>query len=92
LAGSAHSCIDFYGFTQISFDEQGRPCAMGDSPSTESVFALIFDYASEGTLQDYLSKHLKTGEPLANWRVIISALGEVADGLKSLHSRNVVHR
>jgi hypothetical protein len=58
---------------------------------TDQEFALVFDFASEGTSIEYLDKHLESHNAKANWGRICDILGGVADGLRTIHSRNVIH-
>jgi hypothetical protein len=76
----------------VDLDEQGRLCAIKNTTPQRTTFALIFDYASIGTIQEYLIQCLKDGEHLENWKILFGALCDVADGLKQLHRRSVVHR
>ncbi len=61
-------------------------------PDTSAVFLLVFEYASERTVLDYLKKHMKPGKAISNWESICYALGSVVGGIKTIHRKNVIHR
>jgi serine/threonine protein kinase len=82
--------VEFLGFTKIFIDSYGRLSQVG--PTSSAVFALVFDFASEGTILDHLSNILVPGQASQNWEIICDVLNGVSSGLRELHGHDVVHR
>lgn len=91
LAGHADGCVRFFGFTTVLVDSS-QNILSGSADGTESSFALVFDFANQGTVQDYLEWALTPGSTKENWVTILSMLGDICFGLETIHSRGVLHR
>ena len=62
------------------------------SDDRSGVFALVFDFASEGTVLEYLQDHLQPSAVLENWLKITNVLSGVIEGLSVVHKHEIVHR
>ena len=91
LAGDSGFFLKFLGFSRLFTNSSGQ---LFSSPASgrSSVFVLLFEYLTEGTILDFLTKHLEQGQILDNWKTLCTALEGVAIGLKVIHSQNVIHR
>jgi serine/threonine protein kinase len=90
-----NGCIQFYGFTQVYVDESRKtiyPDLPAESDTATPLFALVFDYASEGPVLEYLKEALQPGSLEENWLIVCDVLGGVAEGLKTIHQKDVIHR
>lgn len=56
------------------------------------TFALVFDFADRGNLEDFLEARLEPGKPEENWLVICGALSSLAYGIMTIHKKGVAHR
>ncbi|KAF2258979.1 kinase-like protein [Lojkania enalia] len=96
LAGDSSGCVPFYGFCKVSLNKTGHIIDLNstkESPSTtKQTFALVFDFAEQGDILDFLEKRLKPGEPEENWLVICGALSGLAHGLMTIHKKGIIHR
>ncbi|CAM1507513.1 Fc.00g071540.m01.CDS01 [Cosmosporella sp. VM-42] len=94
LAGDSSGCVKFYGFTQVAIDGTGKPMPFSHNSTdpANQAFALVFDFASEGPVLRVLGRELEPGEPVENWFAICNVLSDVAEGLRTIHKKGVVHR
>ncbi|KAF4629039.1 hypothetical protein G7Y89_g9111 [Cudoniella acicularis] len=94
LAGDNSGCVKFYGFTQVFVDQTGKPIQVDHITATPAylAYALVFDYASKGHVLDVLDEELEPGAPVENWLTICDVLSEIAEGLRTIHKKNVIHR
>jgi hypothetical protein len=92
LAGATIGFVEFFGFTKLFVDGEGRLSQVALSEEYSAAFALVFDFASEGTILDHLKNALVPGAISQNWEAICHALSGVALGLSEIHAHNVVHR
>lgn len=96
LAGDPSGCVPFNGFCKVFVDDSGRvldPNGRNESaPSWKETFALVFDFAADGDILSFLQRSLVPGKPKRNWRVICEALGGLANGLMTIHKKNIIHR
>ena len=58
----------------------------------QAAFALIFEFATEGTILDYVQSRLRPSHVKWNWKQVASALETIAAGLALLHKRGILHR
>jgi serine/threonine protein kinase len=91
LSGDAGGFVKFFGFTRM-YTNAANELLTQPSPDASPAFLLVFEYATEGTILDYLRKHLHHGEVLQNWNKICSALNGITIGIKTIHGRNILHR
>jgi len=92
LAGNMIGCIEFYGFTKVPIDRSNNICTLSASSLSGFKFALVFDYASEGPILNYLEKALQPGQPVGNWKIICDAMHDLANGLRTIHAAGIIHR
>ena len=91
LAGDNGFFMKFLGFSSLFTNSSGQLFSSSSSGQSR-VFVLLFEYLTEGTILDFLTKHLKREDLLDNWKTLCTALEGVAVGLKVIHSQNVIHR
>ena len=82
--------MQFFGFTKVPVDSFQN--ILSKTADHAEEFALVFDYADKGTIQDYLRQALVPGSARENWKTICGMLNEVSIGLQTIHSRDIVHR
>lgn len=96
LAGDSSGCVPFYGFCKVFVDEAGHVIDLNANKelpsSAKETFALVFDFAEDGNILEFLEKRLKPGELEENWLVICGALSGLAKGLMTIHKKGIVHR
>jgi hypothetical protein len=91
LAGSSVGCVEFMGVTAL------YKSRLNDAPSSigrdkDRRLLLVFERATEGSLLEYLDRTLPELSFTHTWDKIIGIISNVANGLNSLHKRNIIHR
>jgi serine/threonine protein kinase len=87
------SFVKFLGFTEITVDtENNSISSVKPQTSSKTRLGLVFDYASGGTLVEYLKTNLQPGQPIHSWGEICVCLLEVSRGLEEIHRNAIVHR
>jgi hypothetical protein len=91
LSGSNTGFIQFFGFTEVFLDGNGRLFLIRE-PNMKRKFALVFDFATEGTVLDYLKSRLQGSQFQSNWLELSSAMESIVGGISLLHRRGILHR
>jgi serine/threonine protein kinase len=85
--------IKFFGFTRIPvYRDINQICSLPYEDQVDIRLTLVFDYASGGTLLEYLQNSLQPGKPYHSWGEVRGCLLDVARGLEEIHKRSIVHR
>lgn len=87
LQGDPVRCIEFYGITRTPKSYHDKEAASCLRPDT--IF-LVFEWATKGSLIDYLSENL-SGEA-TDWDIILNYMEDLAAGIEGIHGQNIVHR
>ncbi|KAK8805710.1 hypothetical protein WA158_002366 [Blastocystis sp. Blastoise] len=74
---------------QCSIKNEHLVHAYGISVSPEGKYALIMDYASQGTLENYYASRLGVELPIDDRKKLMV---QVVEGLQFLHSNHIIHR
>jgi serine/threonine protein kinase len=92
LGGSSTGCVEFFGISTFSD-------SVDDASSSQTGFSLagrnlvlVSEYATEGSIREFLSKRLPDLTYEESWVLIVDMLSNVANGLYSLHRHGVIHR
>lgn len=95
MAGYNDDCVKFFGITRVAFngntDKTWRITGIDNSTEGDEL-ALVFEYASEGTIREFMERFLRPGEPLFNWTMICTMLADIIGGLRTIHARGIAHR
>lgn len=87
MQGEGIRVVQLYGILRTP---QNRDPGSPLSVLPPGEFFLVIEFCEKGSLLDYLKEVLK-GD-VTDWKIILSAIAELALGLNELHKHNVVHK
>lgn len=93
LSGFGTGCINFYGITEIPPDEADFDRPVFGATDKDKVICLVFERASGGPVLNYLDRQFACPvDNVTRWKLLILVFEMVANGLITLHDRNIMHR
>jgi hypothetical protein len=87
LGGNPVGCVNFLGIALVS-----TPNSKDHTPSMQPRLFLVFERATQGSIDTFLQSYLRDVDFITSWDRTISALSSIGTGLVSLHQHQVLHR
>lgn len=83
--------MEFLGISQLWVSQSWKISVSNETSDAEKKFFLAFRRASEGDFLIFVECQLRTLDEIKGWKLIISILTGIANGLASIHERGVIH-
>lgn len=93
LSGFETGCISFYGIAEIPADEVDFDRPVFGATNKDKVICLVLERATGGSALDYLDRQFACPvDNVSRWKLLVRLFEMVANGLTTVHDRNIVHR
>jgi serine/threonine protein kinase len=91
VGGLSINCVKLVGITALMVDVQGVILAPLSSSKGEEELLLVMEKASEGSLLDFVGRHLIGKSEAESWNFIVETLHSIAHGICNLHNHGIIH-
>jgi serine/threonine protein kinase len=92
VGGGGVGCVNLYGISTVPASALDAQPSTSAADSLERTVVLVTQYATHGSIRDYLKTKLPQTTYTGSWELIIDMLSSIANGLHTLHRHNVIHR
>ena len=92
VGGGGAGCVKLYGISTVPASILDARSSANAADGLERAVVLVTQYATDGSIRDYLKTKLPQATYSGSWELIVDMLSSIANGLYTLHRHNVIHR